>query len=218
MSPQAYKSLPLLRRSRWSAGTLHVRSLRLKVEPEASIWRSMTVRGLGIWSARSDLPDRHGWDGPPEGPSRALWGARSARIAYLGGRPDRQLWRARGRPCPDLSEEADIVPARPVLDDDAVDNPPDLDVGPRDGRSGLGSREQWHGRSLVAAVHRHVVDHELAFSDEVVVIDSDLFTEVVDDRREDLFPTFSALFLRTCGVVHQVFGDKFVDDAVITGH
>jgi hypothetical protein len=26
------------------------------------------------------------------------------------------------------------------------------------------------------------------------------------------------LFLRTCGVVHQVFGDKFVDDAVITGH
>jgi hypothetical protein len=133
-----------------------------------------------------------------------------------------------GRPCPDLSEEADIVPTRPVLDDDAVDNPPDVDVGPRDGRScGLGSREQWHGRGLVAAVHRHVVDHELAFSDEVVVIDCDLFTEIVHDRREDLFPTLSALRtavgerapdVHPCGVVHQVFGDKFVDDAVITGH
>jgi hypothetical protein len=65
---------------------------------------------------------------------------------------------------------------------------------------------------LVAAVHRHVVDHELAFSDEVVVIDSDLLTEIVDDRREDLFPTLSAL--RTCGVVHQAFGDKFVDDVL----
>jgi hypothetical protein len=59
MSLEAYKPLPLLQRCRWSAGTLHVRSLRLKVEPEASIWRWMTVRGLGIWSARSGVPDRH---------------------------------------------------------------------------------------------------------------------------------------------------------------
>ena len=42
------------------------------------------------------------------------------------------------------------------------------------------------------------------------------------DHREDLFPTLSALrtsqiVFTTCGMVHQVFGDKFVDDAVITG-
>jgi hypothetical protein len=106
-----------------------------------------------------------------------------------------------------------------VLDDHAIDNAPDVDVGPRDGRAGgRGSREQWHGRGSVAAVHRHVVDHEIAFSDEVVVINRDLFTKIVDDCGEDLFPTLSALSLRTRGVVHQVFGDKFVDDAVITGH
>jgi hypothetical protein len=75
----------------------------------------------------------------------------------------------------------------------------------------------------VAAVDRHVVDDEVAFSDEVVVLDGDLFTEIVNDRREDLFPTLSALrtsqiVLTTCGVVHQVFGDKFVDDGVITCH
>jgi hypothetical protein len=111
-----------------------------------------------------------------------------------------------------------------VLDDDAVDNPPDVDVGPRDGRTcDLGSREQWHRRGYVAAAHRHVVDHELAFSDEVVMIDSDLFTEIVDDQCEDLFPTLSALrtsqiVFTTCGVVHQVLGDKFVDNGVITSH
>ena len=88
----------------------------------------------------------------------------------------------RWRPCPDLAEEADIVPARPVLDDHAVDNPPDVDVRPRNGRAGdLGSHERWHGRGLVAAVHRHVVDHELAVSDQVVVIDGDLVTEIVDE-------------------------------------
>lgn len=87
----------------------------------------------------------------------------------------------------------------------------------------MGTREQSHGRGSVAAVDRHVVDDEVAFSDEVVVIDGDLFTEIVDDRREDLFPTLSALrtsqiVFTTCGVVHQVFGDKFVDDGVITSH
>src|ERR1017187_1337667 len=39
MSLEEYKSLPLLQRCRWSAGTLHVRSLRLNVEPEAPICR-----------------------------------------------------------------------------------------------------------------------------------------------------------------------------------
>ena len=42
-----------------------------------------------------------------------------------------QLRRTRGRrPCPNLSEESDIVAACPVFDDLAVDNPPDVDVGP----------------------------------------------------------------------------------------
>jgi hypothetical protein len=136
----------------------------------------------------------------------------------------RQSWRGTGRPCPDLSEETDIVPAGPVLDDDAVDNPPDVNVGPRDRSTrGLGTREQSHGRGSVAAVDRHVVDDEVAFSDEMVVIDGNLFTEIVNDRREDLFPTLSALrtsqiVFTTCGVVHQVFGDKFIDDGVITCH
>ena len=74
----------------------------------------------------------------------------------------------------------------------------------------------------VAAAHRHVVDHQLAFSDEMVVIDGDGFTEVVLDHHEDLLPTLSALrtsqiVFTTCGMVHQVLGNKFVDDAVVTG-
>ena len=93
-----------------------------------------------------------------------------------------------------VAEEAEIVPARPVLDDKAIDNTPDVHVGPPDGHAGdLGPGEQGHGRGLMTASHRHVVDHELAFSDEMVVIDSDLFTEIVLDHREDLFPTVSAL-------------------------
>jgi hypothetical protein len=111
-----------------------------------------------------------------------------------------------------------------VLDDHAVDNPPDVNVGPRNRSTcGLGTREQSHSRGSVAAVDRHVVDNEVAFSDEVVVIDGDLFTEIVFDRREDLLPTLSALrtseiVFTTCGVVHQAFGDKFIDDGVITCH
>jgi hypothetical protein len=56
----------------------------------------------------------------------------------------------------------------------------------RAGRQPNGSREQWHGRGSVAAVHRHVVDHELAFTDEVAVIDRDLYPEIVHDHRDDL--------------------------------
>ena len=68
-----------------------------------------------------------------------------------------------------------------------------------------------------------MVDDEVAFSDEVVVIDGDLFTEIVDERREDLFPTLSALrtaqiVFTACGVVHQIFGDEFVNDGVVTRH
>ena len=44
-----------------------------------------------------------------------------------------QLWRGRGWPCADLAEETDVVAACPVFDDDAVDDPPDVDVGPREG-------------------------------------------------------------------------------------
>ena len=66
-----------------------------------------------------------------------------------------------------------------------------------------------------------MVDDEVAFRDEVVVIDRDLFTEIVDERREDLLPTLSALrtsqiVFTPCGVVHHVFGDELVDDGVIT--
>ena len=136
----------------------------------------------------------------------------------------RQLWRARRGPSSDLPKETDIVPARPVFDNHVVDNTPDVHVGPRDRSTrGLGTREQSHGRGSVAAVDRHVVDDEVAFSDEVVVIDGDLFTEIVNERRKDLFPTFSTLrtsqiVFTTGGVVHQVFGDKFIDDALITCH
>jgi hypothetical protein len=123
-----------------------------------------------------------------------------------------------------LPKEADIVPAGPVLDDHAVDNPPDVNVGPRDRSTrGIGTLEQSHGRGSVAAVDRHVVDDEVAFGDDVVVIDGDLVTEIVSERREDLFPTPSALrtsqiVFTTCGVVHHVFRDEFLDDTVIACH
>ena len=66
-----------------------------------------------------------------------------------------------------------------------------------------------------------MVDDEVAFRDEVVVIDGDLVTEIVDERREDLLPTLSALrtskvVFTPCGVVHQIFGDELVDDGVVT--
>jgi len=41
-----------------------------------------------------------------------------------------------------------------------------------------------HGGGLVTAVDRHVVDHELAFRDDVMVIDGELVTEIVDDHRD----------------------------------
>jgi hypothetical protein len=110
-----------------------------------------------------------------------------------------------------------------MLDDDTVDNSPDVHVGPSDWRTcDLGPGEQGHGRSLVTTSHRHVVNDELAFGDEMVVIDSDLFTEVVLDHREDVFPTLAALrtsqiIITTCGMVDQVFGNQFVDDTVVTG-
>ena len=69
----------------------------------------------------------------------------------------------------------------------------------------------------MTAVDRHVVDHGLAFRDDVMVIDGELVTEIVDDHRDDLIPALSALFLRTCCVVHQIFGDQFVADLVATG-
>ena len=66
-----------------------------------------------------------------------------------------------------------------------------------------------------------MVDDEVTFRDEVVVIDGDLLTEIVDERREDLLPTLSALrtpkvVFTPCGVVHQIFGDELVDDGVVT--
>jgi hypothetical protein len=98
MSLEVYKSLLLLQRCRWSAGTLHVRSLRLKFEPEAPIWQSMTVRGLGIWSA---LPPPTGTLGTPAPvpPARIMGRAfcsdlrvsDASRTADMGG------------PCPDVS-------------------------------------------------------------------------------------------------------------------
>ena len=132
-----------------------------------------------------------------------------------------QLWRARVWPCTDLPQETNVVSARPVLDDHAIDNPPDVHVGPRDRNTrGLGTRKQSHGRGSVAAVDRHVVDDEVALCDEVMVIDGDVFTEIIDEGCEDLFPTLSALrtsqiVCTSSRVVHQVLGDKFVDDGVI---
>ena len=139
----------------------------------------------------------------------------------MGRRAEQQLWRARVWPCTDLPQKTDIVSARPVLDDHPVDNPPDVHVGPRDRNTrDLGTREQSHGRGSVAAVDRHVVDDEVAFGDEVMVIDGDVFTEIIDEGCEDLFPTLSTLrtsqiVCTTSRVVHQVLGDKFVDDGVI---
>jgi hypothetical protein len=111
-----------------------------------------------------------------------------------------------------------------MLNDHSVNNTPDVNVSPRDRSTRrLRTREQSHGRGPVAPVDRHVVDDEVALSDDVMMIDSDLFTKIVNQCREDLSPALSALrtsqiVLAACCVVHQVFGDKFVDDSVITSH
>jgi len=67
--------------------------------------------------------------------------ARAAAEAWA----ERQLWRARRGPSSDLPKETDIVPARPVFDNHAVDNTPDVHVGPRDRNTrSFGAREQSH--------------------------------------------------------------------------
>ncbi len=48
MSLEEYRRLLFLQGCRWSEGTFRVQSLRLTVEPEASIWHSLIVRSLGI--------------------------------------------------------------------------------------------------------------------------------------------------------------------------
>jgi hypothetical protein len=107
---------------------------------------------------------------------------------------ERQLGRASGRVRADLPQKPDVISAGPVLDDHAVDNPPDVDVRPRDRTTrDFGASKQPHARSPVAPVDRHVVDDEVAFGDEVVMIDGDLVPEILDDRSEDLFPTLSTL-------------------------
>src|SRR5262245_31511439 len=87
-----------------------------------------------------------------------------------------------------------------MLNDDSVDDSPDVDVGPPDLQlRHLGPREQGHGRSSVSAANRHVIDDKVSFSEHMVVIDRDLIAEIVVDHRDDAFPTLSAL--RTTRVV-----------------
>jgi hypothetical protein len=61
-------------------------------------------------------------------------------------------------PSSDLAEQSDIVSARPVLDHSTVDNPPYVDVGPRDvGTGGLDASQQRHRRRPMTTADRHVV-------------------------------------------------------------
>ena len=65
-----------------------------------------------------------------------------------------------------------------------------------------------------------MIDDEIALRDDMVMIDRDLVTEVVRERRDDLLPTFPALrtsqiVLATRGVIHHVLGHEFIDGGEI---
>jgi uncharacterized protein RhaS with RHS repeats len=102
-----------------------------------------------------------------------------------------------------------------MLNDDAINNAPDVYERPRDiGIRGGGSCEQWHRGCPVAAVQGDVLDNELAFGDQMVIFDSDVRAKVVFDDRRDLLQPVTAL--GSGRMIHQITGNQFVKGRVIT--
>ena len=136
-------------------------------------------------------------------------------LGLVGRHGAMRLRRSRWRPRADLMQEPQVVAACPVLDDLVILDAPDVDERPGHfDASRLGPREQRHRRCSVHAPHSHVVRYELAFSDEVVVLDFAVAKIMADDV-EDLPQSVSTL--RPSGVVDHVLGHEVVEDMVVSG-
>jgi hypothetical protein len=61
----------------------------------------------------------------------------------------------------------------------------------------------------------HVVSNEIAVSEEMVMLDQCVTTEVGPDSRRDLLPTLCALTGGTGCMVHHVFGYQLIDGGVV---
>lgn len=113
---------------------------------------------------------------------------------------------------PRLAKQPNVISAGPVLDDPAIDDAPDVHVGPRHrGARRLDASQQRHSRCSMRSMQSHVVGDELALGDEVVVLDGEVFAEVVFDDPDDLLPPLATLAGGTGGIVDHVLGEKLVD-------
>lgn len=73
-----------------------------------------------------------------------------------------------------LHQQTRVVTARPVLDDDARGDAPEVDEGPRHRLAGrFSAAEQRHGRRTVGAVQGQVLRDQVAVADEVVLLERD---------------------------------------------
>src|SRR5215472_15722117 len=118
-----------------------------------------------------------------------------ARLRHIPGGPEALPGQSLGGwPSTHLAKQANVVSARPVLDHLTVNDPPDVNVGP----SHIGTRDpdtdqQRHRRCLMVAANGHVMGDEIAFGDEVVMLDGEVTAEVGPDVLDDLPPPCSAL-------------------------
>src|SRR6516225_11330469 len=139
------------------------------------------------------------------------------RLGHIPGGPETLPRQSLGGwPSTHLAKQANVVSARPVLNHLTVSDPPDVNVGP----SHIGIRDhdtgqQRHRRCLMVAANGHVVGDEIAFGDEVVMLNGEVATEVGPDVLDDLLPPFSALARRTGSMVDHVLGDELIDRRIV---
>jgi len=139
------------------------------------------------------------------------------RLGHIPGGPETLPRQSLGGwPSTHLAKQANVVSARPVLDHLTVSDSPDVNVGP----SHIGIRDpdtgqQGHRRCLMVAANGHVVGDEIAFGDEVVMLNGEVATEVGPDVLDDLLPPFSALARRTGSMVDHVLGDELIDRRIV---
>jgi len=65
----------------------------------------------------------------------------------------------------------------------------------------------------MTASHGHVVRDHLPFTNEPMMFDRDIWTQVGGECRQDLSPALSTLGTRT--VVHHVLGDQLIDGSLV---
>jgi hypothetical protein len=86
-----------------------------------------------------------------------------------------------------LVKKTDIVAARPVLNDESVNDTPEVNKGPRNSDAcGGSSSEQRHRRGPVIAVQGDMLSDALAVSDQMVCLDTDIWSKIVIDDGADL--------------------------------